>query len=140
MKRIVGALIGIFFILFGGANWCYGISMKFYDYCLVGVGITTLLATVIIVGVMYFLESPRDPKGLLLMSLLLSIFGTADTCTAGVHDVLIRPEVTSIQPWNPYAVTGAEVWGLILVLVVVGLIVCMARSSIKKSIMQYKGR
>lgn len=56
------------------------------------------------------------------------------TIVAPFEQVLTPPDKTPVVHWNPHALTGSEVWGIIMILVMVGLIIYMARSSIKRSI------
>ncbi|MCX6766243.1 MAG: hypothetical protein NT170_00445 [Candidatus Moranbacteria bacterium] len=136
MKKIAaGILLGLFFIISGGGiDYSFNIPVKPLSIFLMGIDTVTLLVTVVAAGVIHFRQKLWKICGTIAIAFAIA-FGAADACAETIHaKVLTPPAVTPMI--QRIKVTGAEVWGLIAILVLVGLVVYWARSSIKKSIIQ----
>jgi len=116
MKKYIFAAIGALAIVVGGIDWAVGALVPHSRILMITGAIAIAVA-----GFLHRWQKLQKPQWPLLMTLVLAIFGAVDTCVAGVHDVLIRPEVTPIQQCNSHAVSGQGAWVIVLVIVVVGL-------------------
>lgn len=119
MLKYVVAILGGIAILMGLMDWLAGALLPHGRELIIS-GVIGLA----VAGVLHLRQKwqkSRNPKILPLpVALVIAIFGVADTCAAGIHDVLIRPDITPMVQ-NPKGVSGLEAWIIIGALVVVGL-------------------
>lgn len=113
MKKYFFAGVGFLALSIGFVDWLAGALVP-HTWLIVGVGVAAWIAT----WFSYSQEKSRKPKILPLpVALIVAIFGTVDTCAAGIHDVLIPPDKWPILQWNPNAVSGLGAWGCALLFI-----------------------
>jgi len=113
MKKYFFAGVGFLALAIGFVDWLAGALVP-HTWLIVGVGVVAWIAT----WFSYSQEKSRKPKILPLpVALIVAIFGSVDTCAAGVHDwVLTPPAVTPMLQWNPDVVSGAMTWVIVLLI------------------------
>jgi len=114
MTKYVVAAIGTLAIVVGGIDWAVGALVSHSRLLIITGAIAIAVA-----GFLHRWQKLQNPKWPLSMALAIAIFGAADICTAGIHDVLIRPEVTPMIQRS--LVNGLETWVIIGVIVSIGL-------------------
>jgi hypothetical protein len=113
MKKYFFIAIGVVAFSIGAVDWAAGALVP-HSWLFVGASLVSFVAAAI--SHMRQRQPKRQPVLPTLVALAIAIFGVVDTCAAGIHDVLIRPEVTPIVQWNPNAATGAVTWAIALLI------------------------
>jgi hypothetical protein len=120
MKKIILVSVGVVLISAGAIDYLLGALMP-HGRIIILLGAIAIAAASFIHGSQ---RQKRQEKN------ALPFLGVA---VSPLDAVLTPPDKWEVQQWNPHAVTGAEVWGVILIIVLVGLLVYWGQSSIKKS-------
>lgn len=116
MWKYILAAIGTLAIVVGGIDWLVGALVSHSRFLLVS-GIVAL----VFAEILHLWQKSWQKFILPMTTLTVAIFGTADICVAGIHDVLIPPDKWPIQQWNPNAMSGSKVWIIIGIIVALGL-------------------
>ncbi|MFA6285709.1 MAG: hypothetical protein WC643_04270 [Parcubacteria group bacterium] len=132
MKKIIFAIVGAALLFFGAVDYIDYAAGAFMNYnrSLLIAGLVILA----VVGVLHLRDWLHDrflrKSNLPFVALAIAVFGATDVCAAGIHDVLIPPDVTPMVR-NPFAPTGTEVWIAIGIFVVVGMACLLAQKFLR---------